>query len=150
MMSLQEISDRLEIQDLFARYSIAIDEREYDALYNVFTPDAIIDYTEAGGAKGTPDQIKPWLKNAMKRFPNFQHMVATTKLELNGDEARSRTILFNPMIYRKDDGEDQVFFVGLWYRDKLVRTDKGWRIAERYEELAYTYNTPDMPAPPEV
>ncbi|MCC6942176.1 MAG: nuclear transport factor 2 family protein, partial [Novosphingobium sp.] len=32
MMTLQEISDRLEIQDLFARYSFAIDERDWDAL----------------------------------------------------------------------------------------------------------------------
>ena len=52
MMSLQEMSDRLEIQDLFARYSFAIDDRNWDALDSVFTPDAAIDYTETGGAKG--------------------------------------------------------------------------------------------------
>ena len=148
MMPLQEISDRLEIQDLFARYSFAIDERDWDALDDVFTPDAFIDYSEAGGEKGPPDQIKRWLAVAMERFPMFQHMVATTKLELNGDTANSRTILFNPMVLRKDDGEDHVFFVGLWYNDKLVRTEKGWRIAERREEISYTYNTPQMaPAP---
>ena len=148
MMPLQEISDRLEIQDLFARYSFAIDERDWDALDDVFTPDAFIDYSEAGGEKGPPDQIKRWLAVAMERFPMFQHMVATTKLELHGDTADSRTILFNPMVLRKDDGEDHVFFVGLWYNDKLVRTEKGWRIAERREEISYTYNTPQMaPAP---
>ena len=148
MMSLQEISDRLEIQDLFARYSFAIDERDWDALDDVFTPDAFIDYSEAGGEKGPVDQIKRWLAVAMERFPKFQHMVATTKLELNGDTANSRTILFNPMVYRKDDGEDLIFFIGLWYRDKLVRTEKGWRIKERREEMAYAYNAPDMPAAP--
>lgn len=58
MLSLREISDRLEIQDLLSRYSFAIDERNWDALDDVFTPDAVIDYSEAGGAKGTLAQIK--------------------------------------------------------------------------------------------
>ncbi|WP_156839505.1 nuclear transport factor 2 family protein [Novosphingobium aquimarinum] len=150
MLSLQEISDRLEIQDLFARYSFAIDDRDFDVLDTVFTPDAVIDYSETGGAKGTVGEIKAWLPVAMKRFPMFQHMVATTQLKLDGDKATSRTILFNPMTYRKPDGEDQVFFIGLWYRDELVRTPDGWRISSRYEEMAYTYNTPDMEPIPEV
>jgi hypothetical protein len=33
-------------------------------------------------------------------------------------------------------------FMGLWYRDTFVRTSAGWRIRERYEERAYTYNVP--------
>ena len=149
-MDLQEISDRLEIQDLFARYSFAIDERDWDALDRVFTPDARIDYSETGGAKGSYPEIKAWLPKALERFPMFQHMVATTKLDLAGDEARSRTILFNPMVHRNAQGEEQVFFIGLWYRDHLVRTADGWRIAERYEEMSYAHNTPAMDPIPEV
>ena len=147
-MSLQEISDRLEIQDLLACYSFAIDERDWDALDRVFTPDAQIDYAETGGAKGDYPAIKAWLPKALERFPKYQHMVATTKLDLDGDEARSRTILFNPMVHRDAEGKEQVFFIGLWYRDRFVRTPDGWRIAERYEEMAYAHNTPQMaPAP---
>jgi hypothetical protein len=144
MMSLQEISDRLEIQDLFARYSFAIDDRNWAALEDVFTPDAKIDYTETGGAKGSFAEIKLWLPEALSRFPKYQHMVATTQLNLEGDHATSRTILFNPMVYDAA-GTQQVFFIGLWYRDQLVRTAKGWRIAARYEEMAYAHNTPAMP-----
>lgn len=150
MLSLQEMSDRLEIQDLFARYSFAIDERDWDALDAIFTPDAQIDYTETGGAKGTYPEIKAWLPGALERFPMFQHMVATTKLDIAGDEARSRTILFNPMTHRAEDGTEQVFFIGLWYRDRLVRTTEGWRIADRYEEAGWTHNVPDMAPAPEI
>lgn len=150
MLSLQEISDRLEIQDLFARYSFAIDERDWDALDGIFTPDAQIDYSETGGAKGTYPKIRAWLPVALERFPTFQHMVATTKLDIAGDEARSRTILFNPMTHRSGDGAEQVFFIGLWYRDRLVRTADGWRIAERYEEMGWTHNVPDMAPVPKI
>jgi len=149
MLSLQEISDRLEIQDLFTRYSYAIDERNWDGLDEVFTPDAMIDYSESGGAKGSFAQIKAWLPTALERFPSYQHMVATSQLKLDGDSATSRTILFNPMVYEAE-GVQQVFFIGLWYRDRLVRTPQGWRIAERYEEMAYAHNAPQMPPPPEL
>ncbi len=150
MMPLQEMSDRLEIQDLFARYSFAIDERDWDALDSVFTPDARIDYSETGGAKGSFAEIKAWLPVALERFPMFQHMVATTKLTLAGDTATSRTILFNPMVHRDAGGQDQTFFIGLWYRDRLVRTDAGWRITERYEEMGYVHNAPPMGPAPEI
>ncbi|MBC2660216.1 nuclear transport factor 2 family protein [Novosphingobium flavum] len=148
MLSLQEISDRLEIDDLLARYCHAIDSRDWDALDAVFTPDARIDYSETGGAAGSYPEIKAWLPRALERFPAYQHMIATTRLELEGDAARARTILFNPMVHRDEAGREQVFFIGLWYRDRLVRTDAGWRIAERHEEMTYAHNVPAMsPAP---
>ncbi len=45
MLSHAEISDRLEIQQLITDYSTAIDNRRFDDLDAVFTPDAYIDYT---------------------------------------------------------------------------------------------------------
>jgi hypothetical protein len=43
MLSLAEISDRLEIQQLLVDHSTAIDQRRFDDLDKVFTPDAYID-----------------------------------------------------------------------------------------------------------
>lgn len=137
MMPLQEMSDRLEIQDLLARYSHAIDDREWDALDGVFTADAHIDYTAAGGAVGSYPEIKAWLAAVLPAFAVTQHLAATTRLDLDGDTAQARTILFNPMVSRDDEGTEHVLFVGLWYRDRLVRTDAGWRIAERVEEKGF-------------
>lgn len=149
-MSLQEVSDRLEIQDLFARYSFAIDDRDWEALDAVFTPDAVIDYSGSGGAKGSVAEMKRWLPAALARFPRYQHLVATTQLRLDGDRATSRTILFNPMVHRDADGTEQTFFIGLWYRDILRRTPQGWRIAERREDFGYVYNAPDMAPVPQI
>ena len=39
MLSLQEISDRMEIQDLVYRYSELIDRKQFDGLREVFTED---------------------------------------------------------------------------------------------------------------
>jgi hypothetical protein len=40
------------------------------------------------------------------------------------------------------DGSKQVMFLGLWYRDRHVRTPDGWRICERVEEGTYQHNVP--------
>ena len=43
MLSLAEISDRLEIEQLLVDYSTAIDQRRFDDLDKVLTKDAYID-----------------------------------------------------------------------------------------------------------
>ena len=40
MLSLEEISDRLEIEQLLVDYASAIDQRSFDDLDRIFTPDA--------------------------------------------------------------------------------------------------------------
>jgi 3-phenylpropionate/cinnamic acid dioxygenase small subunit len=136
-MSLQEISDRLEIQDVLVAYSHAIDTQDWDALDDVFTPDAFIDYSAFGGSAGDLESTKKFLANAMPNFASFQHMVATSKVTINGDEAEGRTICHNPMVLDTGNGNTHVFYCGLWYVDKLVRTPAGWRIKERVEEKVY-------------
>ncbi len=76
-MSLQDISDRLEIQDLLVAYSYAIDGRDFDALDDVFTPDAFIDYTAMGGSGREPRRHQEVPDEAMPMFSSFQHMVST-------------------------------------------------------------------------
>jgi len=142
MMSLQEISDRLEIQELLVRYSDAVDRRDWDLFETVFTEDAVIDYTEFGATRGGVKETRAFLETAMPTFSSHQHMIGNTVLEFDGDTARARTICYNPMVFPRDGGEPQVFICGLWYRDVLVRTPEGWRIKERYEERSYMHNTP--------
>ena len=142
MMSLAEISDRLEIQQLMATYSNAIDRRDFDRLDIVFTPDAYIDYRAMGGIDGRYPEVKAWLGPALKSFPSYYHLIANTEIVLAGDHATSRTVCFNPMEVPLPQGGSQVMFLGLWYVDKLVRTPDGWRISERVEEACYQHNVP--------
>jgi hypothetical protein len=135
VLSLQEISDRMEIADLLARYSAAIDSHRWDDLDNVFTADAVIDYTEMGGIRGSLEEQKAFLASVMPSFGAFQHLTATSTFDIDGDVARVRTICFNPMVVTD---ERQVLFCGLWYRDVMVRTPAGWRIRERHEDRGWS------------
>jgi 3-phenylpropionate/cinnamic acid dioxygenase small subunit len=141
MMSLQEISDRLEIQELLIRYSHCVDTHDWDGWEQVFTDDAVIDYTEMGGPRGSVKETRAFLESTMPMFSSTQHMLGNTVLELDGDEARARTICHNPMVLDRE-GKPHIFVCGLWYRDVLVRTSDGWRIKDRYEERSFIDNLP--------
>lgn len=143
MLSLQEISDRLEIQQLMTDYATALDEYDIDRMDEIFTPDAYIDYRAMGGIDGRYPEIREWLKASLKNFSNYYHMIANISIKIDGDTATSKIVCFNPMGVPMPDGSTQMMFLGLWYRDKHVRTAKGWRIAERVEEGTYQYNVPD-------
>ena len=135
MLSLAEISDRLEIQQLLVDYSTAIDNRRFDDLDRVFTPDAHIDYTELGGIAGTYPDVKAWLAEVLPNFPTYFHMLGNFDIRIDGDTATARTICFNPMVFDAD--KKQILFVGIWYVDELVRTADGWRMTRRVEEKCF-------------
>lgn len=140
-MDLQALADRFEIQDLLVAYTHAIDQKNFDALDEIFTDDAIIDYTEAGGAKGNLTEIKDYLARALEKFPSMQHMLGLPQIRITGDTAMARTLCFNPMVV-DNAGASHVFFVGLWYDDTLRRTENGWRIVTRSEDVSYFHNLP--------
>lgn len=147
-MDITEIADRLELDQLMVRYVEAIDTQDWDMLDTVFTPDAHLDYSSSGGDEGRGDYptIRAWLEKSLTMFPMTQHLIGKSLVEIEGDRARCRTIFHNPMgvpvnddgIYDATGSGLHVFVVGGWYDDVCVRTDDGWRIAEKVETQAFT------------
>jgi 3-phenylpropionate/cinnamic acid dioxygenase small subunit len=138
MSDLQSIADRLEIEDLLSRYAWALDSKDFDGLDDVFTPDARLDYTSAGGEAGAYPEVKAWLAKVLPHFPAYQHLVTNHQITLDGDTATSRSEFYNPMVTAAGDGTRGIFFVGGEYHDRIVRTPVGWRIAERVERSVWT------------
>jgi SnoaL-like domain len=130
VLSLEEISDRLELQQLLVNYSTAIDTRRFDDLDRVFTADAYIDYRAMGGIDGSFPEVKAWLAEVLPNFPAYSHLIGNFDVAITGDTAASRVLCFNPMVL---GGDGQVLFCGLWYDDEFVRTPDGWRMTRRVE-----------------
>lgn len=137
MASLQELSDRLEINDVLVRYCHAIDSKQFDELDEVFAPDASIDYTTFGGPRGSLAEVKAFLADGLGGYPAYQHLIANSAVELHGDTATGRTMCHNPMVMPPGDGPEHLLIVGLWYVDAFARTGAGWRITARSEELSF-------------
>jgi hypothetical protein len=148
-MDAQSIADRFEIEDLLQRYTTAIDTRDWALLDTVFTPDAHLDYTASGGARGAYPEVRAWLAKTLAAFSMSQHMIGKSSYEFGTDEVRCRTIFHNPMglptgadgSYDAEGSGMAVFVVGGWYNDRCVRTPDGWRIAEKTEDQGYFEGT---------
>ena len=145
-LSLQEMSDRIEIQDLLTRYALAIDTKDWTLLDTCFVADAHLDYTSTGGKKGPYPEIRKWLADALSRFAVTMHFIGNTSVRVEGDRARARTYLWNPMGFGKTEGSLDWFAVCANYVDELVRTDHGWRIRERVQERGVIIGPPLSPA----
>ena len=141
-LSLQQVSDRIEIDDLLVRYTRAIDEKDWALLDTVFVPDADIDYTTSGGIAGKYPEVREWLGKALAAFPITIHAITNSTIELEGDRAKGRTLVNNPMVIPQEGGGQTQFTVWAWYVDELVRTDDGWRIAKRFEEQVFVEGGP--------
>jgi 3-phenylpropionate/cinnamic acid dioxygenase small subunit len=140
-MSIDELSDRIEIQDLLVRYATALDTKDWALLDTCFTADGWVDYTSSGGIAGPYSKARRWLEKALAAFPVTVHMVGNVSVTITGDAARSTAFVLNPMRYRNPDGSLHPFTVGAYYHDVLVRTVEGWKIAERREVQSFMDGT---------
>ena len=148
LLSLQEISDRLLIQDLLICEASAIDARDWDLWESLFTEDALIDWSDNGGAKGNPKEVRAWASVVLSTenfpYPQYQHLTANFQIALDGDHATCRQMQLIPISVPNPQGGRQIGFSGIWFDDKLVRTDEGWKICDRRETLGWRHNFPDQ------
>jgi SnoaL-like domain len=136
------LADRMAIEQVLVRYCTIVDARDFQRFDEVFTPDAMIDYTQSGGIRGTLPEIKAWLTKVLVPFVVVQHLVTNFEIEVHGDHAHSTCYLFNPMGTAGPDGNPSIFWCGGRYRDELVRSGGGWKIRSRVNEMLYMQGAP--------
>ena len=139
--TLRTLADRVAAEDLLTRYAAAVDRRDWDRYRTVFTDDAQIDYTEAGGIAGTVDEVVEFLAASLPMFEMTQHVIGNVDLAIDPDDPNRATVtaaFTNPM--RLPDGD--VWFTGGWYHHDLVRSADGWRSRRLREEAAWFDRAP--------
>jgi ketosteroid isomerase-like protein len=142
ILSIQEISDRTEIEDVLTRYCYAVDDRDWDAYRRLFTADAVIDDTVTGGIKSGVEEHVTYLKRALSKVEMSQHAISTVLIELDGNEAKVRSHCSCPIVMATTEDAQHVMLQGLWYRHTFIRTDAGWKIRSLMEEGYWKHNAP--------
>jgi hypothetical protein len=109
--------DLVEIQQLLAKYAVAITQQDIDGVIEVFTPDGTY---SAFGETYSLDRF-PVLVDAA---PKGLFMTGTALVEIDGDTATGT----QPLCFIEHSAHDMR--IG-YYNDTYVRTDKGWRLRTR-------------------
>jgi 3-phenylpropionate/cinnamic acid dioxygenase small subunit len=136
-MDIQQISDRLEIQGVLAKYARAVDTRDWALWRSLFTDDATVDYSSAGAIAGTRDEVAAWLAAALGAMQMMQHFITNIEIDVSGDTADVRAMFYNPM---QLPGMADLSFCGGYYHHTMVRTPDGWRSRALREENVWFTN----------
>jgi 3-phenylpropionate/cinnamic acid dioxygenase small subunit len=144
-VDLQALHDKIEIQELLARYARGVDSKDWALWKTVFTSDAHVDYRSAGAPAGPRDEIADWLARGLATLPMTQHFITNVEIELDGDRAKVRAMFYNPM---QLPGVDGLSFCGGYYHHDVVRTPEGWKSQRMVEENLWFDNPPPTPPPP--
>jgi hypothetical protein len=110
--------------ELLHRCATAFDRGRWDDLALVFAADAVLDFGELGGTREGLPAITRFCRRALERFDAVQHFISN--IVVTGTVSESYFLAYHLV-----DGVDEPFVVGGRYRDELIETAAGWRIASR-------------------
>jgi hypothetical protein len=125
---VKELTDRIEIQELTARYNRGADDGDAAAVAGVFTADGAMTMSCAGQQRAFhgADELRAMIGDRPAGIT--VHATTDSIVEIDGDEARQQCTL---LLIRRLHDEGKASFRTGRYDDRLVRTDAGWRFVER-------------------
>ncbi|MBN9109422.1 MAG: nuclear transport factor 2 family protein [Pseudonocardia sp.] len=136
-MTQQQLDDlvgRLDVIDAFYRYARAVDERDWDAMADLFTEDVIVRFD--GPARGILPVRLDGREEFLTEFRTFfgicgstYHVSMNHEVRVDGDVATARAAYRD--LDERVDGEHVLCVENLGFFDaRLVRTPHGWQFTE--------------------
>ena len=128
---LKALVDRQEIADLCVRYTYALDRRDWDGVRACFTDVPV--FTHPGGRVDGGAGIVGRARGALDQLDASQHLLGNVLVELDDEDEDAATSVcyFQAQHVRAGATGGNTYLIAGSYRDRLVRTSRGWRIAHR-------------------
>ena len=121
-----EASDVIAIQQLYAAYNIAADRGDGKAFADCFTADGVFDIVGLMRAESF-DALAQFAQSIPVNAPGSRHIATNILVEGDSDLASGLAYF---MLLDSRSSPVTVTMTGQ-YEDRLIRTEDGWRFAER-------------------
>jgi hypothetical protein len=130
------LQDRCEIEDLLARYCMALDTKNWDDFPNILAPDVVWDYSDEFGApQHGIDEVVGAIRTSLEPHPASIHAPLVTRVWDTGDDTAagfshvlSKSVLDGAALPARPETTFEVYCT--WH-DEYARTAAGWRIKNR-------------------
>jgi ketosteroid isomerase-like protein len=113
-----DLEDRLALHELPGRYGDLIDDRDWEGLSTIFLDDATFEI---------PDEVLEGLEGIRAFMRTSNHPRTHAMTNVYADETPQGAILHFRIIGMRRDGR----IMSGRYRDVVVKTADGWRVASR-------------------
>jgi hypothetical protein len=148
------VGDRLELYELYARYSDRMDSADADGWAGVFTPDGrfVVPGRAAADVVGTA-ALRAFAASRHEHYSGMSHYFSNISLEAT--EAGARGSAYFWVVRRSPDAALRLRNIGR-YDDELVKHDGNWRFLARHvtswldpddEDAAFVFDKPSQRRP---
>lgn len=125
---VQQIQDRLDIQDVINRLGVCLDEKRIDDLGEIFCVD-VKGVLADGDPFSSLAEIQEHARKHLLQWARLQHVFANILIDLAGDTASVRANLIN-MHVADPSAPERHFDFGGYYKIALRREGAGWKISD--------------------
>jgi uncharacterized protein (TIGR02246 family) len=136
-MPAPSLQDRFMIDDLFIRYTCALDAGDVETLVGCFAEDGSLVSPAVGEHKG-----RPAIREFARRFARFRergsqlrHVISNLRIELDGDRGSAKCYL---VVFLTRDGASRMLAPGT-YDCELVRVGGQWLFKRRIVTMDHDY-----------
>lgn len=138
-MTIDEMKDRIDIQELLSAYCHALDARDWDRFVSLFVESAEFDYSDFDGPVCGLQEVAEYLRTIMSSMSASLHTVSTTSISLSGSTATAYSAGMVYLVPLPGGAEGAVVNVGLWYSDEFVKGRQGWQFSKRRQKKALMF-----------
>lgn len=136
-MPALSVQDRLMVEDLFIRYTCALDAGDVETLVACFAEDGSLESPAVGKYAG-----RTAIRQFARRFAEFRargsqlrHVISNLRTTVDGDRGSAQCYL---LVYLTRDGSSRLLAPGT-YDCELVRVDGQWRFQRRIVTMDHDY-----------
>lgn len=119
-------ADRLEIHELIARYTHALDYHNIPLMRDIWTDDCRFQADEPEVNVSGIEALCEFFRQTVAAVPNVRHVISNLYVDDNGGS----DAICNAYV-QIIDFETRTLIAAGRYHDELVRTASGWRIRNR-------------------
>lgn len=132
------VQDRIMIDDLFIRYTCALDAGDTETLVGCFAEDGSLESPAIGKYVGRAE-----IREFARRFASFRergsqlrHCISNLRIEIDGNRGNAKCYL---VVFLTRDGKSRMLAPGTYDCD-LVKTGEGWLFQRRIVTMDHDYD----------
>ena len=144
MNQLDEVTARLAIESLFARYAHTVDGYDAGGWANCFTPDGVFEVAgeDGGVCFAGHEALVRFMQAHIERLPGTRHVMTNHLIEFIDDASADHVCTLSGTLSRP---ESVYVFANGYYRSRVVIHDGDWKISHR---TVYLDNTEALSSGP--